>query len=117
METLKTRFETALLLCRACGKRGSGPPKKETKELAKRLRGAARDAGHPRPRVILTGCLGACPKKAFTLAGTGADGRVAMVAVRLDDDAGAAVAAALGPPPLAGAPSAGSPSVGDASAS
>jgi predicted metal-binding protein len=97
MEAVKTRFETALLLCRACAKRGDGPPKKETKELARRLRGAARDAGHPRPRVVLTSCLGACPRKAFTLAATGADGRVAMVAVRADDDAAAAVAAVLGP--------------------
>ena len=104
MEELKTRFETAMLLCRACTKRGSGPPKKELKELARALRGAARDAGHPRPRVVLTSCLGACPKKAFTLAATRADGRVAMLAVRGDDDPAAAVAAALGPARLRPAP-------------
>lgn len=97
-EILKAGFDTALLLCRACGKRGDGPPKRETKETARRLRAAARDAGHRKPRVLFTSCLGACPKKAFTLAATGADGRVTMVAFRREDAPEAAVAALLGPP-------------------
>lgn len=97
-EILKPGFATAILLCRACGKRGDGPAKRETRETAKLLRGAAREAGHPRPRVVLTSCLGACPKKAFTLAATGADGRVRMLAFRRDDDPDAAVAALLGAP-------------------
>ena len=95
-EALKPGFATVLLLCRACGKRSDGPARKEAKDTAKRLRAAARAAGHPRPRVVMTSCLGACPKKAFTLAATGAVGVVSMVAFRRDDDAAAAVAALLG---------------------
>ena len=95
-EVLKPGFATVLLLCRACGKRSDGPPQKEAKDASKRLRQAAREAGHPRPRVVMTSCLGGCPKKAFTLAATGVGGAVSMVAFRRDDDADAAVAALLG---------------------
>ena len=97
-EILKPGFDTAILLCRACGKRSDGPPKRETRETARRLRAAAREAGHRRPRVVLTSCLGACPKKAFTLAAAGTDGRQTMLAFRHDDDVDAAILAVLGPP-------------------
>jgi hypothetical protein len=96
-DVLKPGFGTAILLCRACGKRSAGPPKKDAKKTAKRLRTAAREAGHVRPRVVLTACLGACPKKAWTLAALRPGGSVAMVAFRSDGDADAAVAALLGP--------------------
>ena len=97
-DVLKPGFDTAILLCRACGKRSAGPPKKDAKTAAKRLRAAAREAGHSRPRVVLTGCLGACPKKAWTLAATQPGGELAMVAFRTDGDADAAVALLLGRP-------------------
>lgn len=100
-EILKPGFATAILLCRPCGKRSSGPPKGATKETARGLRAAARQAGHPRPRVLLTGCMGACPKKAFAVAATAPDGRIAMLALRAGDDPAAAVEALLGPPPPA----------------
>ncbi|MEO8081590.1 MAG: hypothetical protein ABI641_13745, partial [Caldimonas sp.] len=43
-------------------------------------------------RVVLTTCMGACPKKAFTVAAAAPSGAIVMVAFRRGDDAGAAVA-------------------------
>ena len=90
---LRPRFERVVLVCKACEKRSKGPKKLAARELAKKLGGAWRDAGLPRARVVLTGCLGACPKKAFTIAAAKPAGGVTMLAFRRGDDVAAAVLA------------------------
>lgn len=82
-----------MLVCKACEKRGKGPKKIAARDVAKQLGRACRDAGVPRSRVVLTSCMGACPKKAFTVAAVAPSGHITMIAFRRGDDAGAAVAA------------------------
>lgn len=60
-------WQSALLVCNACRKRGSGPRGVKTKAVvgeAKRLLRASR----PRARVVTTTCLGLCPKGAVAVA-------------------------------------------------
>ena len=92
-ERLRSRLKSIVLVCEACPRRSKGPKRIGAKRVAKALRGACRDAGVAKPRIVLTSCLGACPKKAFTVAATGPGGDVTMLAFRRGDDANAAVAA------------------------
>ena len=82
-----------MLVCKACEKRGKGPKKIGAREVAKQLARACRDAKVPRVRVVLTTCMSACPKKAFTVAAAAAAGGVATIAFRRGDDPAAAAAA------------------------
>ena len=90
---LRPGWGSLILVCKSCAKRTNGPKKASPRALAKGLRRAALAAGIVRPRAVLTSCLGACPKKAFTVAvgSNGADWQV--VAVRGHDDLSAAAAA------------------------
>ncbi len=70
-----------LLVCRVCNKRSNGP--KDLK--AKQLSSIARRSGKgekPRTRVLLTSCMGLCPKSATAVAFIGAQGMTRIVAVR-----------------------------------
>jgi predicted metal-binding protein len=91
-ETLRPGWKSVVLVCKACEKRSKGPKKLSAKELAKALGRACRDAKVPRSRVVLTTCMGACPKKAFTVAAAAPSGHITMIAFQRGDDAGAAVA-------------------------
>jgi predicted metal-binding protein len=91
-ETLRPGWKSVVLVCKACEKRGKGPKKLGARELAKALGRACRDARVARSRVVLTTCMGACPKKAFTVAAVAPSGRITMIAFQRGDDAGAAVA-------------------------
>ena len=93
---LRAGWKNVVLVCKACEKRNKGPKRMPAKELAKALRGACRDARVARPRIVLTSCMGACPKKAFTVAAAGVGGAVTMLAFRRGDDAAAAVDALFG---------------------
>lgn len=73
-------WQAVLLVCRQCGKRSSGPKSLKAKEVVKLLRDAAR-AERPRPRVLATGCLGLCPKKALAIARVGGPGAARIVGV------------------------------------
>ena len=94
-ETLWPGWKSVVLVCKACEKRSKGPKKITAKEVARHLKKAAHEARVPRPRVVMTSCLGACPKKAFTVAAASPDGAIAMVAFRRGDDAAAAVGVLL----------------------
>lgn len=94
--TLRPGWKSVVLVCKSCEKRSKGPKRLTAKGLAKDLRRACRDAGVARPRMVLTACMSACPKKAITVATVGPNG-VAMLAFRRGDDARAAVDALFGP--------------------
>lgn len=88
---LRAGWKSVVLVCRACEKRSKGPKKIAARDVAKQLGRACRDAKVPRSRVVLTSCMGACPKKAFTVVAAAPSGRITMIAFRRGDDAGAAV--------------------------
>ena len=67
------RWAAAYLVCKACGKRGNGPKRLKPKKLAGLVRGAARKDAD-RARVVMTTCLGLCPKGAIALARAGRGG-------------------------------------------
>ena len=98
--TLHHGWKTVVLVCKACEKRSSGPKKISAREVGKELARACHSADVPRPRVLLTTCMGACPKKAFSVAAAAPTGGVTLIAFRRGDDADAAVALLFPPVPL-----------------
>ena len=89
---LRPGWKSVVLVCKACEKRSKGPKKISARDVAKQLGRACRDANVPRARVVLTTCMSACPKKAFTVAAASPDGRITTIAFRRGDDADDAVA-------------------------
>ena len=90
-EPLRPGFRSVVMVCRLCERRSKGPRKLRAKEVAKALSRACRRAGVPRPRMVLTSCLGACPKKAITVVAARPGATLEMLAFRRGDDAEAAV--------------------------
>lgn len=90
--TLRHGWKSVVLVCKACEKRSKGPKKITARRVAKDLGRACRNAAVPRPRVVLTTCMGACPKKAFTVAAAAPSGHITLIAFARRDDAAAAVA-------------------------
>ena len=90
-EPLRSGWNSVVLVCKACEKRSKGPKKITARELASELKKAARTARVAHSRVVLTGCLGACPKKAFTVASVSPESAVRMLAFKRGDDASAAI--------------------------
>ena len=101
---LRPGWKSVVLVCKACEKRSKGPKKIGAREVAKQLGRACRDAKVPRVRVVLTTCMGVCPKKAFTVAAASSSGGVTTIAFRRGDDS-AAAAAVLFPVPTTDAQS------------
>lgn len=88
-ERLETSWPAVLLVCKECRKRGSGPRDIKTKDAVRELRIALKH-DRPRPRVLLTNCMGLCPKKALAVAwadGQGAPRAVGMTTTAQADDA------------------------------
>ncbi|MDP9899243.1 hypothetical protein [Variovorax ginsengisoli] len=82
---VKTRYTGAVLICKQCQKRSSGPAKLKAKDLQqpfKRALGGAR----LRLRIVQTTCLGLCPKKAIAVAAFAADGPSLLAAVRDEEE-------------------------------
>jgi hypothetical protein len=75
------RWTGVFLVCKACGKRSNGPRKLKPKELAGIVRTETKRSPE-RTRVVLTGCLGLCPKEAIALAHLGSGAAATLVAVR-----------------------------------
>lgn len=63
-------WDTVVLVCKDCQKRGSGPRHLKTKTALSVLRHSLRSL-RPRPRVVASSCLGLCPKRALTVAVVG----------------------------------------------
>lgn len=81
----KTRYTGAIMICKQCQKRSSGPSKLKVKDLQQPLKRALGDA-RLRFRTVQTSCLGLCPKKAIALAAVAADGTSLLAAIREEDD-------------------------------
>lgn len=75
------RWDTVYLVCKACGKRGSGPKDFKPKAIAAAVRQRSK-AERPRPRVVFTSCLGLCPKAATAVARVGGDAEARIAAIR-----------------------------------
>lgn len=92
------RWQAAVLVCKDCVDRGSGPKKSgSAKALMPALRHATK-RGPVRTRVVATTCLGLCPKRATAVARLGGTGTARIVAVRSCKSVDAALAALAGPP-------------------
>lgn len=88
---LPPRWRSLLLVCGECEDRGKGPKAGTARKIGKEIAVACRAAGLPRPRRIVTDCMGACPKKACTVAGVDARGGTTLLAMKRGDDPEAAV--------------------------
>jgi hypothetical protein len=63
--TVRPHRPSPVLICRKCLKRaGNGRAIKRT--LKAELKALSRTRGEKRPRVVMTGCFGICPKHAVT---------------------------------------------------
>ncbi len=93
------RFGAVYLVCKACGKRSSGPGKLKPKEVAGLVRQASKK-GVVRSRVVLTTCLGLCPKKATAVArvASGTPTRIVAISARKEVDRAVALLAVTDAP-------------------
>ena len=89
---MRTGFRNVVMVCRVCEKRSKGPKKLGAREVAKTLSRACREGKVARPRIVLTSCLGACPKKAITVVAAAPGQALQMIAFRRGDDPQATVA-------------------------
>ena len=76
----RPKWNAVVLVCKACGKRSKGPRHLKAKALVTTLRSASKDE-RPRPRIVTTGCLGLCPKRAIAVAFVGGQRESRIVAV------------------------------------
>jgi predicted metal-binding protein len=76
----RPRFDTALLVCKSCGKRSDAPRKFKPKEVAVLARRASRHLDE-RVRVLMTTCLGLCPKAAIAVARVASGAPTRIVAI------------------------------------
>jgi hypothetical protein len=89
-------WDTIVLACRACRKRGRGPTALSGKVAVREARRALK-AVRPRPRVVATDCLGLCPDGAIAIVAARAGCAPRAVAVPEAAGIGDAVLALLGP--------------------
>lgn len=87
-------WQGVVLICRACRKRGNGPKKLRPKALVATARKAV-GPQRPRPRVVMTTCLGLCPKAAIAVASVGASS-TRLAAVRSKRELASALVSMLG---------------------
>jgi predicted metal-binding protein len=85
-----TKWNSLFLVCKQCRKRGNGPQEK-AKKLLGVIRGQTRDYAS-RPRVVLTNCLGVCPKEATAVAFAHPGEPPRVFSVRSESELEAAVA-------------------------
>jgi predicted metal-binding protein len=96
------KFGAVYLVCKACGKRSSGPKKLKPKEVAGLVRRASK-TGTVRSRVVLTTCLGLCPKKATAVAHVASGTVTRIVAIGERKEVDRAVALLHAPDPVSSA--------------
>ena len=89
---VRAGWREAVLVCKDCERRSRGPKRLSAAALAKMLKQACRTARVGRPRLLLTNCMGVCPKKAYTVAALVPGSEIAVIAFHRKDDADAAVA-------------------------
>lgn len=82
VETLtEPSWKSVVLVCKDCRKRSNGSGKLKPKAVASEARQTTKEA-EPRPRVLLTTCLGLCPKGAMTIGVAGAAKGTRVAAVK-----------------------------------
>lgn len=86
LELKKSSWEAAVLVCKDCGKRSSGPRDLKVKAVASELKRSLRKV-RPRPRCVLTTCLGLCPKGAVAVAVAGGDKPAHIAEIRSLEEA------------------------------
>ena len=97
-EAQRPSWEAVVLVCKDCGKRSNGPDGLKAKAVmheVKRSLGGLK----PRPRTVLTSCLGLCPKRAMAVAGAGNGGEARIIALTSLDQVADAMPQLLGTPP------------------
>ncbi len=77
-------WSSVVLVCKECQKRGSGPKRLKAKALVQEARSACK-AERPRPRIVVSGCLGLCPKRAIAVARVGPEGARIVAAAAAED--------------------------------
>ena len=90
--SLPFRLDAMVLVCKACGKRSSGPRHTKPKQLAQAFKQDGK-AHRQKVRVLLTSCMGLCPKKAAAVAVLGADGSPHQFAIENEEQVPAALQA------------------------
>ncbi len=66
-------WDAVFLICKKCRKRSKAPKGLKAKALAATVRAHSREQ-RPRPRIVLTSCLGLCPTGAIAVAFVGRGG-------------------------------------------
>ena len=92
----RPKWDAVFLVCRDCGKRSRAPKEAKPKKLVGALRSLAKHE-RPRPRVLLTSCLGLCPKAATAIAFVANDRPPRIVAVAREDQLAAWTGSLLQP--------------------
>jgi hypothetical protein len=82
---VKAKFQSLVLVCGQCEKRGSGPSKLTAKDARKTIKGAL-GGQRARMRIVQCSCLGLCPKKSIAIAAAGADMPALLAAARNERD-------------------------------
>ena len=95
-EELALSWDQLVVVCRDCRKRSNGPKGLKSKPMASEIKRAARDI-KPRPRIVLTNCLGLCPKGAATTAVVGSNVATRALAVTSLEQAGRGALSLLAP--------------------
>ena len=65
--TARSHRPSPILICRKCLKRAANGHAVK-RALKSELKALSRARGEKRPRVVMTGCFGICPKRAVTMA-------------------------------------------------
>jgi predicted metal-binding protein len=96
IESVMPAWQSVVLVCKECRKRSNGPKGLKSKPMASEIKRAARDI-EPRPRIVLTNCLGLCPKGAATIAVVGSNVATRALAVTSLKQAGQGALSLLAP--------------------
>lgn len=84
---VELRWRRAVLVCGECESRKDGPRHLSAKEVRREIKHALGDE-RSRVRVVVTGCLGPCEKKALTVAALGVGAPVGLAVCRREQLAG-----------------------------
>jgi predicted metal-binding protein len=88
--TIRPRRATPILVCRKCLSRMAGGKKLKT-ALKKQLKRRSTAQAVKRPKLVVTGCLGICPKHAVTVASAATLQRGEYLLLKDEEQAGQAV--------------------------
>lgn len=86
IRVLRPGWKQIAMVCKSCERRGKAPKKFGAKQVGKALSRALRNARQPRTRIVQTGCLGLCPKKAIAVAAAAPGAALHVIAWHKVDD-------------------------------